>query len=325
MSEQAVVAASSPAEAEDVFQGQNVSLSEFSKYRQDGELPPRFKPAAESEPADTQEETEETEAEEPEPAPDSDLEEAQEPKPKSKYEKRVLQLLEKNKELERKLSEKQDVKTEPSPAPEIQHTRSKPTAEDKAEDGTPKYTTYEDFVEDLADWKAEQRMETAKREQVQQEAQKALQSKLDEARTRYDDADDVIFPASQAILNAKIPVAVKEVFGQSDMFIDLCYVVGSDPEELKKFISLAQSNPRAAIGKVFEYERGIAEELSASKTDKSRDDKGQFTPEAKKTSAPKPPSPVNGASSRAFDVSDESLSAEEWARKRTQQLQARKG
>lgn len=308
-------AASSPAEVEDVFKGQNVSMSEFSKYRTEGELPERFKPAAESEPAGTPEETETPEAEEPETAPESDPEETQELKPKTA--KRIQQLLDKNKELERKLAEKQDVKTDSSPTPVP--TRTKPTAEDKDDKGNPKFATYEDFVEELADWKAEQRLESAKREQVQQEAQKALKSKLDDARARYDDADDVIFPANQAIQNAKMPLVVKEVFAQSDLFVDLCYVVGSDPAELKKFIELAQSDPRAAIGKVFEYERGIREEFSKDET--PRDDKGKFekAPE-KKTSAPKPAATVGGASSRAFDVSDDSLSPDEWMRKRNKQL-----
>jgi hypothetical protein len=315
MPEEMTQAASSPAEVEDVFQGNQPSLSEFSHYRETGELPARFKPAetAAPAPADDPEETD-TEDEDPEPEPESDPEEPQELKPKTA--KRIQQLLDKNKDLERKLAAKQDVKPESSPAPAPQHTRPKPAADDKKPDGTPKFESYEDFVEELADWKAEQRWETAKREQAQQEAQKALRNKLDEARTRYDDVDDVIFPTSQAIENAKIPLAVKEVFGQSDVFIDLCYVVGSDPDELKKFISLAQSNPRAAIGKVFEYERGILEELSKPGESKA-------APEAKKTSAPKPPSPVGGASSRAFDVSDESLSPEEWARKRTKDIQKR--
>lgn len=325
MAEQTTQAASSPAEVEDVFRGETPTLDEFNSYRQTGELPARFKPQAESDPAATPEETERPEGEDPEHEPDSDPEDTQEPKPKSKYEKRVLQLLEKTKELERKLAEKQDVKTEPSTVkPETQFTRPKPTADDKKPDGTPKFDNYEDFVEDLADWKAEQRWEIAKREQEQKDAQKALQAQIEEARSRYDDVDDVIFPAAKTINEAQIPLAVKEVFAKSDMFIDLCYVVGSDPDELKKFISLAQTNPRAAIGKVFEYERGIQEELS-----KPRDDKGKFAskeaPEPKKTSAPKPPSPVGGASSRAFDVSDESLSPEEWMRKRNADLQKKRG
>jgi hypothetical protein len=314
MSEQTTQAESSPAETADVFNGEQPTLSEFNEYRQSGEIPARFKPAeeeAESAPADASEETTESEDDESETESESETEEAQEQAPKgNSAEKRIKQLLAKTKELERQLATKQDVKTEPSPA---QQTRTKPTADDKDKDGNQKYNTYEDFVEDLADWKAEQRIDSAKREQAQQQAMSALKATLEEARSRYDDADEVIFPASQAIQDAKIPLAVKEVFAQSENFIDLCYVVGSDPAELKKFIALAQSNPRAAIGKVFEYERGIKEELSKSS-------EGKATPEPKKTSAPKPPATVGGSSSRAFDVSDESLSPEEWSRKRTEYL-----
>ncbi len=109
---------------------------------------------------------------------------------------------------------------------------------------------------------------------------------------------------------------MKEIFADSEFFPDMCYVVGQDPAELKSFIALAQKNPRAALAKVFEYERGIREELGKSN--------GEKAPEPKITSAPKPPSPVNGAgASRAFDVSDESLSPEAWMRKRNQQLAMR--
>jgi hypothetical protein len=322
MSDETVAAASSAA---DVFQGQTPTLEEYNSYRQSGVLPARFKPAepAESAPADTPEETEEAEGDEPETEPESDPEEAQEQPPKgSGAEKRIKQLLAKTKELEAQLAGKQDVKPESSPAPQTQPTRPKPTVDDKNPDGTPKYTDWDTYNEDFVDWKAEQKVAEYKREQAQQEALKALNSTLEKARERYDDADEVIFPAAKTINEAKIPQAVKEVFAGSDLFIDLCYVVGSDPDELKQFVALAQSNPRAAIGKVFEYERGIREELS-----KPRDDKGKFTaaPETKKTSAPKPPSPVGGGSSRAFDVSDESLSPEEWMRQRNKQLERRKG
>jgi hypothetical protein len=320
-------AESSPVEAADVFQGQEVSLSEFNKYRTDGEVPERFKSTdqtAASETADTQEETEKPESESSEPAPDSETEETQEEVP-AKTAKRIKQLLADRNELQRKLdaATKQDVKTDSS-TPQPPATRTKPTPEDKNTDGTPKYKAYEDYVEELADWKAEQRIATEKRTMAEQNAVNALKTTLDQARERYDDADEVIFPAAQSIQNAKIPLAVKEVFAQSKDFIDLCYVVGSDPDELKKFISLAERDPRAAIGKVFEYERGIKEELSKGGTETQRDATGKFTaPEPKKTTAPKPPSTVGGTSSKAFDVSDESLSPEEWSRKRTADLARR--
>ena len=45
--------------------------------------------------------------------------------------------------------------------------------------------------------------------------------------------------------------------------------------------------------------------------------------EKKTTKAPKPPAPVGGSSSRAFDVSDESTSADEWFRRRNADLKRR--
>jgi len=309
--------ASSPTETVDVFNGENTTMAEFAKYRQDGEVPERFRTAAaESAPDGTQEKTGKPVAEKPELAPDSEPDESQELPPKAKpHEKRILQLLEKQRELERQLAEKQDAKpaaSSPVAASVVQ--AGEPNPEDKNDDGTPKFKTYEEFTRALARWEIRLELEADRQRAQEREANKALQSKLEDARTRYDDADDVIFPTSKSIHDAQIPVAVKEVFGQSDVFVDLCYVVGSDPEELKKFIALAQSNPRAAIGKVFEYERCIKEQLS-----KASDDKDS-APAPKKTGAPKPPAPVSGASSRAFDVSDDSLSPEEWARKRTKQL-----
>jgi hypothetical protein len=330
MSNETVVAGSSPVEEVDVFGGQQPTLDEFSQYRLTGELPARFKPATDPEPSeeagtepdDAPEKTvakTEGDEEPPESDPDSEPEEDQEPPKGSGAERRIKQLLAKVKALEeRNQTAKQDAPPASSataePAP--QYTRPKPTAEDKGTDGNLKYSTYEDFVEDLADWKTEQKFAQYQQQQVQKEALKALNTKLDEARSRYEDADDTIFPAAKTINEARIPQAVKEVFAQSDVFIDLCYVVGSDPAELKKFISLAQTNPRAAIGKVFEYERGIREELE------TKEPSGK-APEPKRTSAPKPPAPVGGGSSRAFDVSDESLSPEQWAQKRTAELAKR--
>lgn len=320
-------AASSTEEVADVFNGQQPTMAEYSRYRKDGELPERFKTAEHSDLAtdDDPESTDETEGESLKPSPDSDPDDKQEPTAPTKADKRIKQLLAERYELEQKLAaatkpgDKQD--STPTKANEsTQYAFPKPTAEDKNPDGTPKFKDYEDVVEAISRWAAKEERTTWEREHAAQEADKSLRGKYEEARERYEDADAVIIPASKAIQEAKIPLAVKEVFGQSEFLMDLCYVVGSDPDELEKFIALAQTNPRAAIGKVFEYERGIREALSTP-----RDDKGKFeAPETKKTSAPKPAATVNGSTSRAFDVSDESLSAEEWARQRRQQL-AKKG
>lgn len=314
-------AASSPVETADVFKGETPTLHEFQQYRESGEVPERFK-------ADTAASQAAEKPEQQQAAPESAPEDDQEPPPEigNKAKRRFEKLLAENKELQRKLeaTAKPDVssapsaaQTAPQPAPQQQATRPKPTVDATKPDGTPQFATYEDYVEELADWKAEQRMETAKRQQAEQEAQKALKTQMDDARARYEDAEEVIFPTAEAIGKANIPQVVKQVLEDSDVFVDLCYVIGSDPDELKKFVALAQSNPRAAIGKVFEYENGIKAELA--KSGKS----SATAPEKKKTQAPAPPSPVGGSAARSFDVNDDSLSADEWFRKRNAQVEKR--
>ena len=303
---------------EDPFRGETPTLAEFQSYRDTGAIPARFKPEEPSTTDSSEQTAEATEGESPEHAPESDPEKAQEPPAKiSPAEKRIKELLAKNKDLERKLAAQPatDVKPESSTAPvaqqpQSQATRPKPKPDSLQPDGKP-YETYEDYVEDLAKWSGEQQLAQFMRSQAEQQAQKTLQTKLDDARARYDDADDVIFPTAKAIGEANIPPAVKQVIEDSDVFVDLCYVLGSDAEELQKFVAQARSNPRAAIGRVFEYERGIKEVFAKQQG---------AAPEKRQTQAPRPPAPVNGTSGRAFDVNDDSLSADDWFRKRNAQL-----
>lgn len=321
------VAASSPAVVADPFGGENVSMAEFSKYRQDGEVPARFKPAepAESAPADTPEQT----VDEPESAPDSDPEDTQEQPPKgSGAEKRIKQLLARVKELERSQqpAAKQDVPPAPSPAQptqQPQYTRPKPTRDDTNQDGSPKYGEYEDFVEELADWKAEQRIAIAEQRNAAQAQAKELTAKVVDAHARYGDAFDASRDAfTKATLGPHgeplIPIGILSMVSDSDILTDLVHKIGSDPDDLAKFVSLARTNPRQAMLHIALTESAIRADLAGETVSVKQ------PPAPPKTQAPKPPSPVSAGSSRAFDVSDESLSNEEWARKRTKQLE-RKG
>ena len=107
------------------------------------------------------------------------------------------------------------------------------------------------------------------------------------------------------------------MLAKSDILPDLVYTLGTDDATMQKLIRVAKSDPQQAMYYIAELSAGIRQELAAD-TDPA------LIPEPRKTTAPKPPSIVTGASSRAFDVSDESLSAEDWMRKRNQQL-ARRG
>ena len=332
MSEQQTLAASSPAEAVDVFQGQQPTLTEYMQYRQDGTVPERFKSAETSETAtdDAPEETAESAVDETETASESESEEeAQEPpqKPQTPAQKRILQLLAEKKELQRKLdAAKPGVTAEPPPAQQStqqQTTRPEPTADDKNADGSLKYDTYEKYVKDLARWEGEQLLAEYQRNQAQQAQQRELQARLAKAEAKYDNFRSIAENTARSLNDPAIPGVVRAMINDSEDFEGLIYKLGSDSAELENFINTAKQNPGKAIRHIALVERSVAE--SATTADIARNDKGQFTsaakaPEPKKTSAPKPPSPVSGGASKAFDVSDESLSADEWARQRNAKL-----
>ena len=332
-------AASSPA---DVFNGEQVSLAEFSKYREDGTIPERFKPAdpAESAPADESKETEQSDID-----PDSDPDEAQEQPHKDSpaetpADKRIKQLLAERYQLRRKLEEvtKQDARPDSSPAKPTQppappqnyqeyRQAFKPSAFIEEYGKQNPDATYEDANAAMADHLFEVRKHFDVIESRVNAAKQALDSKVSEAKERYEDFDDIKQLVISKFVSDKntplIPPNVYEVIDTSDVIVDLLYTLGSDESELDKFVKMAQTNPTKAIRYVAKLENLIAEELAKPKEAPARGEDGKFkssAPEKPKTQAPKPPSPVGGGSSRAFDVSDDSLSPEEWMRQRNAQL-----
>jgi hypothetical protein len=314
-------AASSPAEAVDPFNGQQPSLREFSAYRATGEVPERFKPEAESAPAPA-------EGEQPENEPASALEDDQElPEGISnKTRRRIEKLLGEKKELERQLAEraKPDAKPDSSPAPTVQQvapTRPEPTLNDKNQDGTLKYADYAAFVKDLGRWSAEQGYHELRQRELQQQQTQQVQKKVETDRERYgEEFDSIIEPTAGKIMSdASIPMEVKRMLAASDVLPELVYTIGTDPKTMEKLTRVAKSDPQQAMYYIAELSAGIRQELAADAAKPSKEP----TPEPKRTSAPKPPTPVSGPSSRAFDVSDTSLSPEEWARKRNAQLARR--
>lgn len=346
-------AASSPAEQQDPFNGLEPTHAEFSKWRETGELGERFKPAdaAGSAPADDQEKTgSEVQTESAGESETPKAEETQEHrKPKNaaqriaqlesaieaewgKDEPDVVRIGQLNATID-KINGRPKRKSEAAPP-----QSSQPDQQQSAPQQAPKNfaewqkafkptqwveeyarqnpsASYEDANFAMAVHVAEQRDQFTRREIAEQQAMSATQQKLDEARERYPDADEVIFPTAQLIHEAKIPPVVKEVIESSDVYMDMCFVIGTDPEEWDKFVALANRNPRAAIVQAVEYERAIKEELA-----KSGKQPSGTAPEKKKTQAPAPPEPVSRTTSRAFDVNDDSLSDDEWMRKRRAQV-----
>lgn len=341
MSDQTVVAA--PSAAEDVFNGQTPSLAEYSQYRQSGEVPERFKPAETADPAPAPETPEpSSEGDEPETASDSEPEQQQEKdkdkgKPKAKTaEDRIAQLEATIEKIKRGAGL---TKTEAASSPE--QPKEQPKAPQTYADWKQVFEP-ENWIAEYAKAHPEASYERANAamfdhmidvrdqfkaiEQQRESQAKELNAKVADARSRYGEKfDEVLVPTLTTILQDQgIKPAVKELINDSDVVADVIYALGNDPKQLEEFRAMSTTKQLRYIAIL---ENGIIEGLG--KQDAPRNDKGQFAskePPAKpKTQAPKPPSPVSGVATGAFDVSDDNLPTDVWHAKRNAQIAARKG
>lgn len=310
----------------------NLTSDERAEFRRTGEMP---KPAAyeqpkqdeDSAPSDTAKEPgaeTEDEAEEAEESEEEESENDGEPEPPKKQQEHsdkgkkrnaesrkaqlsaeIQSLLKERDRLRAEVSSAQTKPAESSPArvepSQPQPTRQKPTAEDKDKDGNPKYATYEDFVEDLADWKAEQRWAKAQREEAATAQARQLQSKVDAARNRYENFDEVMQPALTAIVGDEaVSPTVRAMLNDSEMLPDLLFTIGSSQQELASFIQMAKANPGKALRYIALTESLIREELNGQKQAASESNEKK-SPVKPQTSAPKPPSEVGGRAATPGD------------------------
>lgn len=309
-------AASSAAPLVEVDRGPLVNLTsdQRAEFRRTGELPepakqeqPKTEESATSAEETPNSEQEETPKGETQPDPQK---KSQESRRKPDAEHRIKQLTDETKRLKAEL---ETLKSKPTDQPkpveqpksEPQYTRPKPTAEDKDKDGNPKYTTYEDFVEDLADWKAEQRLATQQREQQQQAQKRELDSKVSEAKQRYGEKfEEILIPTVNTIVgDQEVSGAVKAMLNESEVLPDLLFTLGSNQQELTSFLQMAKTNPGKALRYIALTESLIREELSGDKG--SREE----TPAKPQTQAPKPPAEVGGRASAPPDALESAAKA----------------
>lgn len=319
MSEQTAVAESSPAIAVESGPMVNWTPDQRAEFRRTGEMPEAPKPAETPAVSDTEKEpnSEAEQAEsagEPE-APKKPQEQQRTGKGKG-AEQRIMQLLSETKSLRAELealkaAPKEQPKPEAKPVEQPrqqQFTRPKPTVEDKKQDGTPKYATYEDFVEDLADWRMEQRWAQTQREQAQQAQQREVSAKVAEAKAKYADFDEKSVPFVKTFVDdAQIPFAVKALVSESEVWPDLVYTIANDAKESAHFLEMARTSPGKAIRYVALTESLIREELESGKKP------APPAPPAKtQTAAPKPPSEVGGRSATPPDALESAAKANDF-------------
>lgn len=302
------VAASSAAEMPEIPAS---GTDGYAEWRMTGRLP-----EPEPEPKQPEKQAESASAkkqnEEPEDSADSAAKPQQERKSKRRpdIEARFHQYTERIDRLERELANAQNPQTKADSSPANAQQAAKPTVNDVDPNGNPRFSTYEEYVEALADWKANERYQLAEQQARIREQSNRLQSQVEDARKRYGDAfDGVLAPTVSRIVNdPSISQTVKAMLNDSETLPDVIYTLGSDAETLRKFLSMPEGKQLRYIAAV---EAGIEENRGNST---ARNEKGQFSESKKEApakrgpeSAPEPPIEIGHRGTSSMDESERSL------------------
>jgi hypothetical protein len=308
MSEETAVAA--PSAADVTIELPPSGTPEYAEWRLHGTIPDKTPPADSSTADPAKEPTADAGA------PPAQKQQERTGKPKT--EKRFQDILSERNQLRAELDalKAKPATEQPKPVQQPQVGDREPTVEDKNPDGTHKFKTYEEFVKAQARY--EIRLElAAERQREQQQAQlKAVEAKVNEAKSRYENFDEVSRPFVKAFVDdQQIPMALKVMVSESEVWPDLVFTIASDAEARESFVQMAKTNPGKAIRYIAKVESLIQEEL-AKETTVARDANGQFSkPEPKipakrgPESAPPPPIEIGNRGAGPMDESQRAISA----------------
>lgn len=156
------------------------------------------------------------------------------------------------------------------------------------------FATTEDYVEALALQKADQLLSQREQQKQQQEVIEAYHDREEEARSKYDDFEQVAYNP-----NLRITTEMAQAIQYSDIGPDLAYHLGANPKEAERISRLPPLLQAKEIGRI---EAKLAADPPAKKT----------------TSAPTPISPITARStgSPAYDTTDprsiKTMSTSDW-------------
>ncbi len=304
---------------------------DYAEWRMSGKLPDPPAAAPKSEQSASSKKSSADESAESASAPEA--ENHQERKPRSNAETRLNEILGDLKKAglspaELKTFKRQaqaDLAAGGQPQAKPEHTDKPSAIEGPKRPKFEDFTTYEQYeeardkyLEDLADYKAQKKLDEYRQQQAADAETQALNRKIDGAKKRYgDEAQEIVGSAAVELFqDAKLPAVFRDVLNGSPVIVDLLYVLGSKEGELAGFLDLAHSNPSAALRKLVLMERLVSDELAGKKApaagesaegDSGRDEGGRFkAPDKRVTAAPPPPREASG---RAGTPPDEAASA----------------
>ena len=172
-----------------------------------------------------------------------------------------------------------------------------------------KFSSYEEYLEAKAEWKAEQKVAEVLRKQqesTQQQSAQAEHAKLQRTwEKRVQDAMSVYDDFEEVALSPDVPVtqSMMQSIIRAEKGADVAYFLGKNPEVAQQ---IAQLDPVSVAIRIGEIAATVAR------------------PAPKKTtSAPPPISPV-GSRSGAPQKDPDKMTVEEWTRWRNDQIKTRK-
>lgn len=204
---------------------------------------------------------------------------------------------------------------QPIPTKEVQakaepeKVRAKPAPQDVDDKGKPKYKTYEDYVEDLADWKAEVRLTDFQKQQAENAAKSQVEAaqrrvsegwskQVEAARKNHADFDQVALAKD---LNIPAGSAVEQWILRSDQGTELLYHLAKNPDKLNAIHAM---HPVDAARELVLVEAELAEPEEAKPTTK------------RVSSAPPPAREVGSRQAISYDPVDEALAEGDFERYR---------
>jgi hypothetical protein len=269
---------------------------------------------------------EQQEGEETEPKA-AEAQEQEKAKPKSAYQKRIDTLVKQRSQAQAEVEDlkarllKLEQSTRQTPVLEEAPPKEAVTSQDDPEpkEDDPRWTSYKDFVKAQAQWEIRQQLKEMER-QKQEEAAKAkaeedrmavrsaYDHRLDEARERYEDFDDVAFK--------DIPVyeGVSAIIMQHPAGPDLQYYLGKNPKVARELTEMPVEMAMARAG-------SIADQLSVEESQEPTSEgieKGEPSAPKRKAAPPAPIRPVGGSATKSSVPLDE-LPYQDYVKIRTQQ------
>lgn len=238
--------------------------------------------------------------------------------------KRIDKLTREKGELQRRVEEL-ETKFQAQNAPPPPEAKKEEKVVETADKPTPdKYQTYEEYLEAMAEYKADQKIDARLRKMAEEEEKQQVEAahktivdgyneKVAEFKKDHEDFDDVVGSTDIALPQGVISTIVEMENGPA-----VAYYISAHPEEAKKIAGAPMLSAIAMIGKISaQLEKAAA---PAAPAGKSPDRKPVVS------GAPPPIKPLGGHGIRAsVDLNDPELSYEDYKKARAAQEKQRRG